>query len=120
MDSAQLRLLAIFSILLNAFAQLSLKSAMGSPGSEELSPTSSFVSSMLSPMFFCGMLCYALSIGGWMLVLKGMEVSKAYPLQSLGYVFVMVAGYLLFKEPLTAGKLTGIGVIVGGVIILFK
>ncbi len=55
-----------------------------------------------------------------MLVLKGMEVSKAYPMQSLGYVFVMLAGYLLFKEPLTAGKLTGIGVIIAGVVILFK
>ena len=51
--------------------------------------------------------------------LKQLEVSVAYAIWSgVGTAAVAVIGMLALKEPVTAAKILGIGVIIGGVAIL--
>ena len=65
-----------------------------------------------------GMLCYAVSIILWMVVLSKVNVSLAYPFLSIGYIITAVLAYFLVNEPLTLQKCIGIAVICAGVIIL--
>ena len=65
-----------------------------------------------------GMLCYAVSIILWMVVLSKVNVSLAYPFLSIGYIITAVLAYFLVNEPFTLQKCIGIAVICAGVIIL--
>ena len=48
---------------------------------------------------------------------KGLDYKMASIIDSLGYVFVMILGYLFFKEKITRNKSLGALLIVLGVII---
>lgn len=67
-----------------------------------------------------GFLCYALSIGIWIIALSRVEVSTAYPLISMGFIFNVVAAWYLFGEAITAPKIAGILFITLGVLIIAK
>ena len=107
-------LLAFISILLGAVAQYFLKMGMTNwalKGS---------VSEMLRLLFhnyylWSGILCYGVSMLFWLYVLSRMELSKAYPMVSLGYVITLLIGYFLLNEPLSYPKVIGIVLIVAGV-----
>ena len=48
---------------------------------------------------------------------KGLDYKMASIIDSLGYVFVMILGYLFFKEKITRNKFFGAMLIVLGVIV---
>ena len=56
----------------------------------------------------------------WMFVLSKNDVSLAYPLTSLSYVFVTFSGFYFFGEELSALKILGIAFILFGVILVSK
>lgn len=51
------------------------------------------------------------------IALSRLELSVAYPVMSLSFVFVLVFSVLLFSESLTPGKAIGIALICAGVIV---
>ena len=51
----------------------------------------------------------------WMAVLSRVEVSVAYPMVSIGYIIVGVAGWYFFGESLSTLRVAGIFVIFLGV-----
>ena len=56
-----------------------------------------------------------------LLYLKGIkrgELTVLYPMVSLGYVWTLVWSRLFFGEPWTKGKLTGVAVILFGIVLL--
>ncbi|HGM5578887.1 TPA: EamA family transporter [Pseudomonas putida] len=59
-----------------------------------------------------------LGLGCWLLLLRHTDVGVAYPMLSLNFVLVAVAGHYLFGEVLTRRNLTGIALITSGVMIL--
>jgi multidrug transporter EmrE-like cation transporter len=68
-----------------------------------------------NPYIIGGLACYASAwwCGSWRS--RGVEVSLAYPMLSIGYVINAVAAWYLFGEALTAQRMVGIGTIVVGV-----
>jgi multidrug transporter EmrE-like cation transporter len=54
----------------------------------------------------------------WIFVLKKLELSIAYPMVSLGYVFVMLLSFYFLQEQLYLTKILGTGLIVSGVVVL--
>ncbi len=56
----------------------------------------------------------------WMYILKHFEVSKAYPLTSLSYIFGMILAAILFKEKITASQWIGSGLIITGCLLIFS
>jgi undecaprenyl phosphate-alpha-L-ara4N flippase subunit ArnF len=105
---------ALTSVLLNAFAQLAMK---------EITKHVSMSPSLLVKdiwIYLVGFL-YISSIGVWFLALKVLPVSKAYPLQSLGYVLVSVFAWYLFAEKINILGLCGLALIcLGAVLVSFK
>lgn len=56
----------------------------------------------------------------WIIAMSKFELSYAYPFVSITYIFMMLAGIILFNETLTATKIIGTVLIMLGIIILFK
>jgi multidrug transporter EmrE-like cation transporter len=116
-------LLALLAIGLNAAAQLFLRAAMR-PFRESMGAAQNLFSLLprllVDPSFLSGMLCYAVSIGLWLAVLAKLPVSVAYPMQSVGYVIVVVSAYFIFGEQIGVTKCAALALIILGVVLLAK
>ncbi|HHA2860103.1 SMR family transporter [Stenotrophomonas maltophilia] len=116
--------LILFSVALNASAQLFLRKGMPNvslvtnQGVLELAQGALRI--VFNPWVFSGLSCYAISIVLWMYVLSKVQVSFAYPFLSVGYVIVVGAAYLFFREPVSVMKLAGIALICAGVVLVAR
>lgn len=110
-------LLLLVSIFLNSSAQIFLKSASTSIQADK--KTSEIIYDLvLSTPFILGMMCYALSIVMWIMVLSKIPVSVAYPMQALGYIFGISMAAFFLKENISFSMIVGMMFIIIGVIIL--
>jgi multidrug transporter EmrE-like cation transporter len=55
--------------------------------------------------------CFAI----WMKVLSELDISKAFPLTAISYVFIMAIAWYAFGEPLPLSQLAGSGLILIGI-----
>jgi len=115
--------LVLTGVLLNAVAQLALKASVNDTGIINLDMQSlltSAASLATNLWLWLGLFCYAISVVVWVLALSRVDVSIAYPMLSIGYIVNAVAAWHLFDEPMSLGKMAGIGVIILGVYILAR
>jgi multidrug transporter EmrE-like cation transporter len=56
----------------------------------------------------------------WMAAMSKFQISVAYPFMSLAFALVLLFSALLFHEPVTIGKVLGIGLICAGIIATVK
>lgn len=113
-------LIALVSIMLGAVAQYLLKLGMTGIDLQQGVCLPLLRQMVTSLPLWGGLICYALSLILWLLVLSRMELSRAYPLVSLGYIVTLFIGYVLLHEPLTPTKIIGVTIIVVGVFILTR
>ena len=113
-------LAALLSILLGAGAQVLLKVGVDGAAGPGATGLHTLWRLLMNPSFVCGMSAYCLSLVIWLYVLSRMEVSRAYPMVSLGYVITMILAYIRLGEALTPGKLIGAALIVAGVIMISR
>ena len=69
---------------------------------------------LFSPIIFTGLVIYALASVVWFYIISKVDLSTAYPMQSLCYIFVSVAGLVLFKENISLIKWGGLIMITAG------
>lgn len=114
----------LFSVLLNASAQLFLRKGMSTQslalGEGVMGTVQAAIRIVFDPWVFAGLGCYAVSIVSWMLVLSKVQVSYAYPFLSVGYVVVVAAAYLFFNEQVSLLKMLGVGLICVGVVLVAR
>lgn len=114
----------LLSVALNASAQILLRQGMPQVAlitREGLLPlVMSGVRIVFNPWVFSGLSCFAASLVLWMYVLSKVQVSFAYPFNSVGYVIVVAAAYFFFREPISAMKLAGVALICLGVFLVTK
>lgn len=109
--------LILFSVLLNAIAQILLKKGMISVG--ELALSADFIiRCVFNPFILGGFGVYAISIISWLIVLSKVQVSIAYPFLAFGFVFSAVVAHFVFGESLGLFKMLGIGFICIGLVLL--
>ena len=114
-------LLIVGSVSLNVGAQILIKKAMQGLGKLNLCFEHLWqlcLSVGTNAYLLLAMGAYALSLVLWMVTLSRVNLSLAYPFQSLGYVLTAVAGFYFFHEPLSPLKLFAIGIIMVGVLLL--
>jgi drug/metabolite transporter (DMT)-like permease len=70
---------------------------------------------LVSPYVWSGIVIYGLATIFWMAILSRASLSTVYPMQSLAYVFGIMAGVLLFEEKVTAVGWAGVFLIILGV-----
>ncbi len=115
--------LIMLDVALNVVGQLSLKYGMSKLGNFALSVSTLppvFLQAAFNPFVLLGLLCYGLGFMVWLVVLAKAEVSYAYPLISLGYVFTAILARLLIGEAVSLTRMTGILVICVGVFLVAR
>ena len=108
---------ALFSIMLGAFAQFFFKT-----GVEQLKLSSQEIwqTAIKNFLLWMGIACYAVSLLLWFYVLSRMELSKAYPLVSGGYVITAILGFYFLNENLSLCRMIGIFCILTGIFFISK
>lgn len=88
-----------------------------------------FSSQFLSPSFLnknfiiyggFGFILYCLAAVFYLISLKNIPLSVAYPMLSITYIITIFTSYFLFKEPITATKLIGSAFILVGVFFISR
>lgn len=110
-------MLVLSSVFLGAVGQIMLKVGM-----RNIHPKLS-LSGLLqlclkvftTPALLFGLTCFGSSFLLWLVVISKEELSYAYPMVSLGYLVVVLASWLLFKENLNLLRLGGLLLICMGV-----
>jgi multidrug transporter EmrE-like cation transporter len=116
-------LLICLDVALNVAGQLSLKYGMSQIGNFSLSLSALppvFLRAATSLPVILGLFCYGLGFMVWLIVLAKAEVSYAYPMISLGYVFTAILAKMLFGEAVTLTRMAGILITCLGVFIIAR
>ena len=115
--------LIFVDVVLNVVGQLSLKYGMSQFGNFSLSLSTLppvFLKAATNPNVLLGLVCYGLGFLVWLIVLSKAEVSYAYPLISLGYVFTAILARAMFGEAVSFTRMAGILVTCLGVFLIAR
>lgn len=115
-------MLILCSVLLSAFAQITLKIGMSSPVIQHAIASSSTIAvaqSVTTNLYVIGGLgLYFASAAVWLFVLAKVDVSFAYPFVGLGFVVTMLLAFFINGEVLSTAKVVGTLCIALGVAIM--
>lgn len=113
--------IAILSIALSVAAQFSLKAGMSGAAVKEILAQpftlSTAITVLTNKFVLSGFLLYGLGAVIWLGVLSKWDVSKAYPLVGLGFIFTVAIG-LMIGEHVTPTRLVGVTLISIGVFLV--
>ena len=73
---------------------------------------------VLIPELLAGLACYGMGAIAYILLLTRVNLSVAAPAASLIYVFAVLIGFVVFREPIPLGRLVGLSLIVCGVVLV--
>lgn len=108
--------IAILSICFSVAAQFLLRSAAKEIKYEG---TSSIYMALIDWRILAGYASYSIAAVIWLRVLNDWDVSKAYPMMGLGFVFSLLVGFL-YGEVISATRIVGVAVILIGVTLIAK
>lgn len=104
--------LCLINMLLMSLGQVLFK--VGSQG-KTINSLSSMLEMIFSPVIILALIVYAATTALWMYILSKMEMSYAYPIQSLALPLVVLISSLLFRETVPLNRWIGIGIIIIGI-----
>jgi len=110
-------------VLLNALAQLGLKSATRVSGplvAGESGVLQRGLELLAVPSLWAAVCAYGVSLVVWIVGLSRVPVSQAYPLLSMGYVINVFLAWWLLNEVPNVQRVVGIAVIVLGVVLVSR
>jgi small multidrug resistance pump len=99
------------AILIGVAGQLLLKTGAARTGDGVLAQ-------FLDPFTLGGLVAYGLAAIFYILAIKRIPVSIAFPSVAISYVLVAIAAHLLWQEALGWQQFTGIGLIAAGILVL--
>ena len=99
-------------IVFGVVGQIALKS-----GAEA---ASTVVAQFLNPFTIVGFAIYALAAVFYIIAIKRIPISLAYPSVALSYVVVGVAAHFLWNEPFGLPQIGGIALIAAGILLLHQ
>lgn len=113
-------LLVFFCTVIGAFSQILIKTGATQLAHQVANPGLIHAAEGMftNPYLFAGYALYGVSAVLMVLALRDGELSMLYPVIALTYVWVSVLSFFIFRESLSALKLSGIGLIVVGVGVL--
>ena len=116
-------LLVLVPIVMGVVAQIFLKKGMLAVGKFALDYGNlpmQYAKIIFTPYVFLGMLLYFLGSLIWLVVLSRIPLSFAYPMLSMGYIFILFASAILFKEHISVVRWLGVIVICAGVFLISR
>jgi multidrug transporter EmrE-like cation transporter len=113
-------LFILTTVLLTVYGQFVVKWQVMSAGAmpEDTSGRLTFlVSVAFNPWVISAYLAAFLASLTWMLAVRQLDLSYAYPFTSLSFVLVVLLSPVIFRESLTLPKVIGLALIVTGIIV---
>lgn len=110
----------VFTILLTVYGQVVIKWRVMRYGAlpESLLDKYWFLFGLLTDPFILSGLAGAFAASlFWMAAMTKLPISYAYPFMGLTFVLVLISGSLFFNEPISVMKLTGVGLILLGIVV---
>jgi len=102
----------VAAILLGIAGQITLK--LGAEGS------ATAVAQFLNPLTIIGLAVYAVAAPCYVLALKRIPVSIAFPSVAASYAIIAVLVHMLWDEPLGWSQMAGIALIGGGLLLIHQ
>jgi drug/metabolite transporter (DMT)-like permease len=111
--------LLLMSVLISVAGQFFLKMGAIKLGKVDTSNAVSHILNMITiPELLLGLTCYGIGAVVYILLLTRVNLSVAAPSVSVGYIFSVLLGYFVLKEPISLIRIFGLGFIVTGVILV--
>ena len=111
--------LLLMSVIASVAGQFFLKAGALKLGRVHTGNAVNHILSILTtPELLIGLTCYALGALAYILLLTRVSLSVAGPSVSLVYIFSVLLGYFIFKEPIPLTRLIGLTFIMSGVILV--
>ena len=110
----------LVSILMATLAQFLFKLGVTAIDTDGKSIGQIIIAGITNIYVWGGVLGYAINLSLWLYVLAHIELSKAYPMTSLAYIFTLFLGLFFFNEQITAVKIFGIFFVIVGVVFLTR
>lgn len=111
--------LLLFSVLISVAGQFLLKMGAIKLGKVHAGNIINLILNMITiPELLLGLTCYGIGAIAYILLLTRVNLSVAAPAVSVGYIFSVLLGYFILKEPIPLIRLVGLGFIVTGVILV--
>ncbi|MBD2139496.1 EamA family transporter [Anabaena sp. FACHB-1237] len=112
-------ILLLMSVLISVTGQFFLKTGALKLGKVHAGNILSHILSMITiPELLLGITCYGIGAIAYILLLTRVNLSIAGPAVSVGYIFSVLIGYFVLKEPISVTRVFGLGFIVLGVILV--
>lgn len=106
----------LLSVFIGAWGQIGLKY-----GAMRIPDTGSLWEKVIAAWpLLAGLALYGVSTLLWIYALRTVEISYAYPLNSLAYVLVFIASYFIFHESISMLRLAGLALILSGIVLVAK
>lgn len=114
-------LLITFNALIAATAQIVLKLGVNRLGVFQADKVVEFFfKAAMSPYVLGGTALYVLSLGLWLVILSKANVSYAYPIMGMSYVFSILLAMLVLHEKANGWQWVGAGIIIVGIFFVTK
>lgn len=114
-------ILIVFNALIAATAQIVLKLGVNRLGAFQTDKIFEFFfKAVLSPYVLGGTTLYVFSLGLWLVILSKANVSYAYPIMGMSYVFGILLAMLVLHEKASGSQWIGAAIIVIGIIFVTK
>jgi len=109
-------ILVILTSATASFGNTLLKAGASRESGKEMLEVHHLPRTFLKPAILGGVAIYGISQILWITVLRILDLSQAYPLMiGLNFSLIMLIAWAYFKEPLSRGKLFGVGLIFAGI-----
>jgi drug/metabolite transporter (DMT)-like permease len=111
--------LLLVSVLISTAGQFFLKIGAIKLGRVNIGNAINHILGIITiPEILIGLTCYAIGAIAYILLLTRVNLSVAGPSISIGYIFSVLLGYWILKEPISPLRLFGLSFIVIGVILV--
>jgi len=112
-------ILLLVSIGLGATGQLLFKAATQTMAPfSDLGVAGLLTTMFTSPKILGGFACFFISAVLWIVALKSVALSTAYPMVALSYIIIFTGSYFLFGEAVTWRHWAGAALIVAGILLI--
>ncbi|MFH1637752.1 MAG: EamA family transporter [Candidatus Woesearchaeota archaeon] len=112
------KLLIFISLILGTAGQLMIKKGAGFSELKMSGIITKIKSLILNYYVVLGILITVVSAGVWIVMLNRVELSYAYPMVSLTYIFIAIFSKIFFKENVSKMRWLSIAIITAGVILV--
>lgn len=108
------------TIVFTVYGQLVIKWQVSGAGilpGDFLGKTLFLLKLLINPWIISALLAAFLAALSWMMAMSKFDISHAYPFMSLSFILVLILSGIFFSEPITFFKVTGLLLIVIGIIV---